>query len=160
MIVPHIDLTEAGAPVVGDVPQVSDRARQPPAVGVVLISLSVGKRGAMTGIILVPHRVEPRIRIAMIVQRIARRRHHRIRREELAQWHFLPLPDTAGNLHSFFLVVLLGSPEPACDDRGKVMLPVHSTTIMTTGFVLLFHAAVYVAGIASDAAVCTCRQVL
>ena len=33
----------------------------------------------------IPHRVEARIRIAMIVQRIARRRHDRIRREELAQ---------------------------------------------------------------------------
>ncbi len=45
----------------------------------------------MPGRVGVLERVEARICIAMIIQRIARRRHDRVRREELAQRHFFPL---------------------------------------------------------------------
>ena len=44
----------------------------------------------MPGRVGILHRVEARIRIAMIVQRIARGRHDRIRREELAQRRVIP----------------------------------------------------------------------
>ena len=78
MIVPHIEFAEASAPVVGVVPQVSDRARQPPTFRIVFVSLTVGERGAMAGAVLVLERVEAHIRIAMVIQPIARLRHNTV----------------------------------------------------------------------------------
>jgi len=90
VVVPHVEFTEASAPIVGVVPQVGDGVRQPPAFCVIFIRLTVGERGAVAGAVLVLHRVEAHIRIAMVIQRIARRRHQRVRREEVAQRRVIP----------------------------------------------------------------------
>ena len=90
MIVPHVEFTEASAPVVSVVPQIGDGARQPPAFYVIFIRLAVGKRGAVAGAVLVLERVKPHIRIAMIIQRIAGIRDDRVRRQEVTQRRVIP----------------------------------------------------------------------
>jgi len=98
MIVPHVKFTEAHAPVVGVVPQVGDGARQTPTFRIVFVCLAVGEGGAVAGFILVLERIKPHVRIAMVVQRIARLRNNRIRRKGMPQrwiitlYHFKAYP--------------------------------------------------------------------